>query len=37
LAARELIDSLITHTPPRNREVEALKARARFATRFPTA
>ena len=37
LAARELIDSLITHAPPRNREVEALKARARFATRFPTA
>jgi hypothetical protein len=34
-AARELIDSLVTTTPPRDREVEALKARARFAQRFP--
>ena len=33
-AARELIDSLVTATPPRNREVEALKARARSAERF---
>jgi len=33
-AARELIDSLVTETPPRNREVEALKARARSAERF---
>lgn len=37
MAARELIDSLVTNAPPRNREVEALKARARAATRFPTA
>ena len=34
-AARELIDSLITTAPPRDREMEALKARARFAQRFP--
>jgi hypothetical protein len=27
-AARELIDSLVTDAPPRNREVEAVKARA---------
>jgi hypothetical protein len=33
-AARELIDSLVTNAPPRNREVEALKARARAAERF---
>jgi hypothetical protein len=33
-AARELIDSLVTAAPPRDREVEALKARARFAQRF---
>lgn len=33
-AARELIDSLVTSAPPRNREVEAIKARARFAQRF---
>jgi len=37
LAARELIDSLVTNAPPRNREVEAMKARARAAARFPTA
>jgi hypothetical protein len=34
-AARELIDSLVTTAPPRDREVEALKARARFAQRYP--
>jgi hypothetical protein len=34
VAARELIDSLVTNAPPRNREVEALKARARAAERF---
>jgi hypothetical protein len=34
-AARELIDSLVTTAAPRDREVEALKARARFAQRFP--
>jgi hypothetical protein len=36
-AARELIDSLVTTTPPRDREVEAIKARARSAARFPSA
>jgi hypothetical protein len=35
-AARELIDSLVTDAPPRDREVEALKARARSAERFGT-
>ncbi|MBC8012731.1 MAG: DUF2277 domain-containing protein, partial [Methyloceanibacter sp.] len=33
--ARELIDQLVTTAPPRDRDVEALKARARFAQRFP--
>ncbi|HAN64143.1 MAG TPA: DUF2277 domain-containing protein [Rhizobiales bacterium] len=33
-AARELIESLVTDAPPRDREVEALKARARSAERF---
>jgi hypothetical protein len=37
LAARELIDSLVTNAPPRNREAEALKAGARAAARFPSA
>ena len=37
MAARELVDSLVTNAPPRNREVEAVKARARFATRYPSA
>jgi hypothetical protein len=32
--ARELLDSLETAQPPRNREEEAAKARARSATRF---
>ena len=32
--ARRLIDSLSTKTPPRNREVEARKARERAAKRF---
>jgi hypothetical protein len=36
-AAHELLDSLITSAPPRDREVEALKARARAAERFGTA
>ena len=31
--ARELLDSLVTNTPPRDREVEAQKARARSAKR----
>lgn len=34
LAARELIDTLVTNAPPRDREIEALKARARSAERF---
>ncbi len=33
-AARELIDALITTAPPRDRAVEAEKARARSALRF---
>jgi hypothetical protein len=33
-AARELLRSLVSNTPPRDREVEALKARARLAKRF---
>ncbi|MPZ34695.1 MAG: DUF2277 family protein [Rhodospirillales bacterium] len=33
-AARELVDSLVTTAPPRDREVEAEKARARSALRF---
>jgi len=36
-AARELLDSLVTNAPPRDREVEAEKARARSAERFGTA
>jgi hypothetical protein len=33
-AARELLDSLVTSAPPRDRDVEASKARARGADRF---
>jgi hypothetical protein len=33
-AARELIDSLVSNAPPRNREVEAAKAKARSLERF---
>jgi hypothetical protein len=33
-AARELLDSLVTDALPRDREVEAAKARARAANRF---
>ena len=33
-AARTLLDSLTTNAPPRDREVEALKAKARSALRF---
>ncbi len=33
-AARELLATLVTNAPPRNREAEALKARARAAARF---
>ena len=32
--ARQLIDSFVTHAPPRNREVEAEKARERSRERF---
>ena len=32
--ARRLVDSLITTSPPRNREEEAAKAKARAAERF---
>lgn len=34
LVARGLIDSLVTLAPPRDRDVEAAKARARNAVRF---
>ena len=33
-AGRELIDSLVTKAPPRDREEEAAKARARAAKRY---
>ena len=33
-AARDLVDSLVTTAPPRDRGVEAAKARLRSATRF---
>ncbi len=33
-AAHRLLDSLLTHAPPRNREVEMAKARARSAGRY---
>ena len=33
-AARELLQSLVTNAPPRDRAVEAAKARARSAERF---
>jgi hypothetical protein len=33
-AAHELLDSLVTNAPPRDREVEVAKARARTAERF---
>ena len=33
-AARRLIDSLVTTADPRNREVEAARAKERSATRF---
>ena len=32
--AQELLKSLVTNAPPRDREVEAVKARARSAKRF---
>jgi hypothetical protein len=33
-AARQLLDSLVTNAPPRDRGLEAAKARARSAERF---
>jgi hypothetical protein len=33
-AARRLVDALVTSSPPRNREVEAARARARAAERY---
>jgi hypothetical protein len=33
-AARQLISGLVTHAAPRDRSVEAAKARARYAARF---
>jgi hypothetical protein len=35
-SARELIGSLVTHAEPRNRDVEAARARERSAARFGT-
>jgi hypothetical protein len=35
-AAQELLHSLVTNAPPRDREVESSKARARPANRFRT-
>jgi hypothetical protein len=35
-AAHELLDALVTNAPPRDRDVEAAKARARTADRFRT-
>ncbi len=35
-AAHELLDSLVTTAPPRDRQVEALKASARAVKRFHT-
>jgi len=34
LVARELLDSLVTNAPPRDRETEAAKAKAKAAERF---
>jgi hypothetical protein len=36
-AARELVDSLVTSAPPRDREIEAMKARARSRERYRSA
>jgi hypothetical protein len=36
-AAHELLHSLVTNAPPRDRDVEAVKARARSAKRFGVA
>ena len=36
-AAHELLDALVTSAPPRDRETEAVKARAKAAVRFRSA
>jgi len=36
IASRALLDSLVTTAPPKDREVEAAKARARSAARYGT-
>jgi hypothetical protein len=36
-AARQLVDDLVTTAPPKDREVEAAKAKARAAVRYGTA
>lgn len=36
IVARQLIDSLVTNAPSRNRELEAAKARQRAVARFGT-
>jgi len=36
-ATQHLLDELVSTAPPKNREVEAAKARARSANRFATA
>jgi hypothetical protein len=36
-AAQDLLDALVTNAPPRHREVEASRARARTAQRFGAA
>ncbi len=36
-ATEELLERLVTRAPPKDREVEAAKARARSAKRFATA
>lgn len=33
---RQLLDHLVTTAPPKDRDIEAAKARARSATRFAT-
>jgi len=35
MASRNLLDALETDAPPKNRDEEAAKARARYAQRFP--
>jgi hypothetical protein len=36
-AAHHLLESLVTNAPPRDREIEAMKAKARSAKRFASA